>query len=51
VDLVVADVGVHPEQVGAGFQDHRHLFQGANPAGWFGGSTVRDRRGGRKVSY
>ena len=29
MDLAVADIGVHPEQVGAGFEDHRHLFQRA----------------------
>ncbi len=27
MNFAVADVGVHPEQVGAGFEDHRHLFQ------------------------
>lgn len=29
MNFAVADVGVHPEQVGAGLQDHRHLFQRA----------------------
>ncbi len=29
MNFVVADIGLHPEQVGAGFEDHRHLFQRA----------------------
>ncbi len=29
MNFVVTDVGVHPEQIGAGFEDHCHLFQRA----------------------